>query len=90
MSAYPMVKVRPLQWAFADHTGYWWANSACGHYRAWEIARSGQSFFRCGNGSAELGGATVEEAKRAAEADHEKRILSAIGTPSPHDKEGEK
>lgn len=73
------VTVRPLEWKTGDHDIHF-ANEAAGGYT---ICRTGVSVTWCHHESGGwIDAATLDEAKAAAQADYESRVLSAL-TASP-------
>lgn len=72
------IKIRALEWN-QHRTSTWYAESIIGAYGVWE-----GHYQPPGGYGGITAGSTVEEAKAAAQADYERRIVSAFATrPSP-------
>lgn len=73
-------RIKPLEWVWNPSPYFTWhADSVFGEksYRAWEINGTA-CVIRPGDKAGVIVGATIEEAKAAAQADLKERIFSAI------------
>lgn len=68
--------VKGLEWQIDAITGMWWADSAFGRYEAWDIL--GVAYYRFAGGSSVRAGSNDVSAISAAQADCERRTLSAL------------
>lgn len=65
-------KIKPLEWNSPDQCS-WYADSVIGTYTVWN------GYFRPPNAKAGTpAGSSIDDAKAAAQADYEQRILSAF------------
>ena len=73
------VAVKALEWAKMDN-GTEWANSALGQYHALPKTAATPAGWLLRNGSTHYVNGDIEDAKAAAEADHESRIRSDLAS----------
>jgi hypothetical protein len=85
----PQCTIKPLEWEEgAPGTYKQIAESPFGHYSVWEINGTAcWSPWKSGSGAIVDGG--LVEAKAAAQADYEQRIMSALSTPPQPEAQGE-
>lgn len=84
------VGVKPLEWRWDEHRSVWAADSVIGNYIAWSISGYGYFSYQQVVYDPMKAGSSDDDAKAAAQADYEQRILSAITTsPTSSAVEGE-
>ena len=75
------VGVKPLEWITDEFRSMECAASILGTYSVWEISGTG-CYLRPDARAGVLVGTTIEDAKAAAQADHDTRVLSALTSPA--------